>query len=555
MSAPDQERVMSNFDRRSFLSSGAFVTAGLFSKALLIPAWAQDSRGARMTATVATAAGRVRGLVRDGVNQFYGIPYGASTAGANRFRPPVKPAPWTAVRECVQVGNRSPQDPDGPISEVFALDRQEPMGEDCLNLNVFTPALGSGSRPVMVWLHGGGFAGGSGNWLLYDGTNLARKEDVVVVSVTHRLNLFGFLHLSDLGAGEKWAGASNAGMQDIVAALQWVKENIAAFGGNPGNVTVFGQSGGGSKVTTLMAMPSAAGLFHRAIAMSGSALRGATKAVATGATEQYLTRLGIPKGQLDRIQDMPWQKLQEAFYAEPRIQGLAGGPVVDGRILPRDQWVPTAPDQSASVPLMMGSVETEDAWNDPPPPLQITEDDMLTRVRRIVRNDDAKARDMVALYRRTHPGISTTDVWLIMNADNTRRANAQLLGELKSAQGRAPAYLYFFNWRSPVHNGQMKAYHTLDIPFALYNIDIAASMTGAMQERYKLAHQISAAWAAFARTGNPNHADLPNWLAFNPATYPTMVLGRECLVANDPNREERLALKGIRDGATTPTTA
>ena len=541
-------------DRRSFLCHSTLAAAGVFAHGLVLPAWAQDSRGAGISSPVSTTAGRVRGLVRDRVNQFYGIPYGASTAGANRFRPPVKPAAWAAVRDCFQVGNRSPQDPDGPISEVFALDRQEPMGEDCLNLNVFTPALGQGNRAVMVWLHGGGFAGGSGNWLLYDGTNLARKEDVVVVSITHRLNLFGFLHLSDLGAGEKWAGASNAGMQDIVAALQWVKENIAAFGGNPGNVTVFGQSGGGSKVTTLMAMPSAKGLFHRAIAMSGSALRGATKENATSATAQYLTRLGIQKGQLDRIQDVPWHQLHEAFYAEPRIQNLAGGPVVDGRILPRDQWVPTAPDDSATVPLMMGSVETEDAWNDPPPPLQMAEDEMLTRVRRIVRNDEAKAREMIALYRRRHEGISTTDVWLIMNADNTRRANAQLLGELKSAQAKAASYLYFFNWRSPVHKGQMKAYHTLDIPFALYNVDIAGSMTGAMQERYALAHRISAAWASFARTGNPNHADLPNWPAFSPASYPTMVLGRECRVVNDPNREERIALKAIRDAA-PPSTA
>ncbi len=203
---------------------------------------------------------------------------------------------------------------------------------------------------------------------------------------------------------------------------------------------------------------------------------------------------------------------------------------------------------------MMGSTETEDAWNDPPPPLQMSEDEMLARVKRIARNDEAKARDMVALYRKTHAGISNTDVWLIMNADNTRRANAQLLNELKTAQGRAPSYLYYFSWRSPVHKGQMKSYHTLDIPFALYNIDQAASMTGAMQDRYALAHKMSAAFASFARTGNPNHADLPNWPAFNTRAYPTMVFGNECRVLNDPNREERLALKAIRELANTSTT-
>ena len=540
---------MTWLDRREFLGVGAAAATSLLTHGRTL--LAQDTRGLPFTPVVQTASGRVRGVVRFGVNQFWGVPYASSTAGANRFMPPVKNTPWTGVRDCVEVGHRAPQDPDGPISEVFALDRQEPMGEDCLNLNVFTPGLGSGNRPVMVWLHGGGFAGGSGNWILYEGTNLARKEDVVVVSVTHRLNLFGFLHLTDLGGGEKWASSSNMGMQDIVAALAWIKENIASFGGNPSNVTTFGQSGGGGKVTTLMAMPSAKGLMHRAIAMSGSAIRGATRESATRTTQQFLAKLGVRPDRIDRLQDFTWQELHSAFYSEPRIQGLAGGPVVDGRSLPRDQWSPDAPAVSADVPLMMSSVETEDAWNDPPPPLQMPEEEMMTRVRRIVRNDDAKARELVALYRKTHPGISTTDVYLIMNADNTRRANAQLLCELKAAQGKAPAYLYFFNWRSPVHKGQMKAYHTLDIPFALYNIDQAASMTGAMQERYALAHKVSAAFASFARSGNPNHSDLPNWPAFNARAYPTMVFGNECKVVNDPNREERLALKALRDAVTT----
>ena len=542
---------MPHVDRRAFLGYSALASVGLFGDGWFRPAGAQDVRGLPTTSPVQTSAGRVRGVNRFGVNQFFGIPYGASTAGANRFMPPAKPAAWTSVRDCFRVGNRSPQDPDGPISEVFALDRQEPMGEDCLNLNVFTPALGSGSRPVMIWLHGGGFSGGSGNWLLYDGTNLARKEDVVVVSVTHRLNLFGFLHLADAG-GEQFANSSNVGMQDIVAALQWVKDNIAAFGGNPANVTVFGQSGGGGKVTTLMAMPSARGLFHRAIAMSGSALRGVSRDNAARATEQFLTRVGVQRNQLARLQQMPWQELQRAFFAEPRIQNLGGGPVVDGRWLPRDQWTPDAPAFSADVPLMVGSTETEDAWNEPVPPLEMAEEEMLTRVRRITRNDESKAREMIALYRKTHPGISNTDVWLIMNSDNTRRANAQLLSELKLAQGKAPAYLYYFTWRSPVHKGQMKAYHTLDIPFVFHNVDVAASMTGALQERYELAHRMSAAWAAFARSGNPNHRDLPNWPAFSSA-YPTMILGNECRLANDPNRAERLALKAIREAAVTTT--
>jgi para-nitrobenzyl esterase len=529
--------------RRSFLAGTIFIP-GIVSRG-----HAQDSRGTTQTAAVQTTAGKVRGLVRYGVNQFYGVPYSASTAGVNRFMPPVKPASWTGVRDCFQVGERSPQDEEGPISEVFSLDRREPMGEDCLKVNVYTPGLDNRRRPVMVWLHGGGFSGGSGNWLLYDGTNLARKEDVVMVGVNHRLNLFGFLYLADLG-GEKWANASNAGMQDIVAALAWIKENIAAFGGDPDKVTIFGQSGGGGKVCTLMAMPSAKGLFHRAIAMSGSAFRGATRQNATKAAEEFLARLGLKSNQLDELQKMPWRQLREAFEKRPGIQGLATGPVVDGKSLPTDQWYPNAPEVSATVPFMQGSVETEDAWTEPVPPLDMPEEEMLTRVRRIARSDEGKTKELVAMYRKNHPGISNTDIWLIMNADNTRRANAQTLAELKVTQGKAADYQYYFTWRSPVHKGQMKSFHTLDIPFVLYNIDIAASMTGSGQERYALAHKMSAAWAAFARTGSPNHPDLPNWPAFSLKDRATMIFNNECKVVNDPNREERLALKLIRDPQT-----
>jgi len=527
-------------NRRTFLGSTIFIP-GIVPRLM-----AQDARGAGMSEPLQTTAGRVRGLVRYGVNQFYGVPYAGSTAGSNRFMPPVKPASWTGVRDCFEVGERAPQDEDGPISEVYSLDRREPMGEDCLKINIYTPGLGNGRRPVMVWLHGGGFAGGSGNWLLYDGTNLARKEDVVVVGVNHRLNLFGFLYLADLG-GEKWANSSNVGMQDIVAALSWIKQNISVFGGDPGNVTIFGQSGGAAKVTTLMAMPSSKGLFHRAVAQSGSAFRGTTRASATKAAGEFLARLGLKSSRLDELQKMPWLQLREAFEKRPGIQGLAGGPVVDGRSLPRDQWYPDAPEVSATVPFMQGSVETEDAWNEPVPPLEMPEEEMLARVKRIVRNDEAKAKEMVALYRRTHPGISNTDVWLIMNSDNTRRANAQQLAELKVAQGKAADYQYYFTWRSPVHKGQMKSFHTLDIPFVFYNLDIAASMTGAANERYALAHKMSAAWAAFARTGNPNHPDLANWPAFTLKDRATMIFNNECKVVNDPNREERLALKAIRE--------
>ena len=537
---------MSFMNRRAFLRSGAAAAAGLSMAPTGAGAKTQDVRGTSLTPIVPTTEGRVQGRIRNGVHQFWGVPYGASTGGSNRFMPPVRAAAWSGVRDAIGVGNRAPQDSGGPVSVVWALDRREPMGEDCLNINIFTPGPDNGRRPVMVWLHGGGFSGGSGNWLLYDGTNLAWKEDVVVVAVNHRLNLFGFLHLADLG-GEKWARSTNVGVQDIVAVLDWIRDNIAEFGGDPERVTIFGQSGGGGKVTTLMAMPSAEGLFHGGIAMSGSALRGTPRDGATEAAERFLSRLGLGPDRLDALQSMPWRQLQEAFHGEPAIPGLARGPVIDGSVIPRHQWDPTAPEYSVDVPLMMGSTETENGWVGPPP-LELSDGETLARFIGLANDDAAAGRELMALYRRKHPDRVNQMLWLTAQSDDTRRRNAQTLGELKFAQGGAPSFLYFFDWYSPVYDNRMGSYHTLDIPFALYNVDIAASMTGAMQARYELAHKMSAAWAAFARNGDPNHADIPDWPAFDPADYPTMMFGDDVRMVRDPNREERLALAALRAG-------
>lgn len=530
--------------RRSFLQT-TMATAALLGLSGPSALFAQDIRLSKPGATVKTTYGSLRGVVREEVQQFWNIAYGASTAGANRFMPPRAPEAWSGVRDHFTIGTRSWQQPGvgEPSPVVLAMNRLEEESEDCLKLNVFTPAADAGSRPVMVWLHGGGFTSGSGNYLIYDGTYLAKTQDVVVVSVTHRLNIFGFLHLADLG-GEEWAGATNSGAQDLVAALQWVKDNIAAFGGDPGNVTIFGQSGGGGKVTTLMAMPSATGLHHRAIAQSGAAIRGVSASDATAATERYLAKLGIDKTQLGKLRELTPQQIQQALYSEPAIPGLGSGPVIDGKVIPRNQWDPAAPAFSANVPLMAGSTATENGWVGPPP-FDMEDAEMQASFQRLANNDAAKGQDLLGLYKRIYPGVRNRMLWLIAESDNTRRRNAQLLNTLKSAQGSAPAYLYYFNWYSPVHNNQMGSYHTLDIPFVFNNVDVAASMTGAAQERYQLAHVMSAAWAAFARTGNPDHADMPHWPAFNANEYPTMVFANETAVKNDPNKEERLALAAL----------
>ena len=534
--------------RRIFCETGVVALTGVLAGGAALRAAAQETRLTSVGGTTQTRAGRVRGLLKDGVHQFWGVPYGASTDGANRFMPPKEPAAWSGVRDCFRLGERALMQPDRaePAAVVRALNRNSPRGEDCLHVNLFTPGLDGAARPVMVWLHGGGFTAGSGNYLLYDGTNLAKKEDVVVVVVNHRLNVHGFLHLSDIG-GDKWARSTNVGMQDQVATLAWVRDNIENFGGDPERVTIFGQSGGAGKVTTLMAMPSAEGLFHRAIAQSGSAFRGTPAADASEAAERFLAKLEFGPGQLDRLQEIPVQQIQDAIYSEPQIPGLGGGPVIDGAFIPRHQWDPTAPSYSADVPFMVGSTETENGWIGPPP-FELADDEMLDLfVSRLGNGDVDQGQALLELYRRLHPDKRNRMLWLTAQSDNSRRWGAQALGRLKYEQGGAPGYVYFFNWYSPVHDNRMGAYHTLDIPFIFYNLDIGASMTGSEQSRYELGHAMSAAWAAFARTGNPDHAEMPHWPAFNPDNYPTMVFGDEVRAVNDPNREERLALARLRN--------
>ncbi len=340
--------------RRDFINYTALAGAGVAIDAL----WTRTSAQSRTPgATVKTANGSLRGYVDNGVHVFKGVPYAASTAGANRFHPPQKRAPWSGVRDAVQFGERPPQVLGGEPAEMLPTDPREPLGEDCLVMNIWTPNPAAGQRPVMVWLHGGGFASGSGSYSIYEGRELARKHDVVSISINHRLNVLGFLYLAQYGG--KWADASNVGMLDIVAALEWVRDNIAAFGGDPRNVTIFGQSGGAGKVSTLMAMPAARGLFHRAIAQSGAALTAIPVEQAVKTTEQILQRLKITPDRLDQLQTVPFAQLIDVLRpaAGPPLPGA--GPVLDGKSLPVNPFDPAAPVQSASVPFLTGTTATE----------------------------------------------------------------------------------------------------------------------------------------------------------------------------------------------------
>ncbi|MCU1335073.1 MAG: Carboxylic ester hydrolase [Bryobacterales bacterium] len=523
-------------NRRSFLQYGT-ATAGFFTGALSRSLGAELKPGA----TVDTSAGKIRGLVIDRVNAFKGIPYGASTAGNRRFLPPVKPEPWTGIKDTLEWGPEAPQvSPHGEIPEVRATIPVTGMSEDCLRLNVWTNGFGrSDKRPVMVWQHGGGFTSGNGSYTIYDGANLARKRDVVMVTINHRLNSFGFLHLAGIG-GAKFAQASNAGMLDAIAALQWVHENIANFGGDPNNVTIFGQSGGAGKVSTLLAMPGAKGLFHRAIIQSGSNLKAVSVADATATAQAVMAKLNVKSA--DDLQRVPMDQLIQATTS---TQGLRLAPVLDGNTLPRDPFSPDAPEVSADVPVLLGSTETEVTFFPGTGMDPIDDTALLTRVKQAARGDDAQAKHLIELYRKGRPGVSNIDVALIVESDMRVRTGIATIAELKAAKP-APVYLYYFTWRSPVRDGKLKAFHTLEIPFVTDNVDNATSMTGMGQDRYGLQDKMSAAWAAFARTGNPNHKGLPNWPKFNPSQRATMIFNKECKVVNDPNGEERKALAALR---------
>jgi para-nitrobenzyl esterase len=536
-------------NRRSFLGYST-AAAGLFASAAFQQASAQDLGCSSPSAVVRTTAGRIRGITRDRVSAFYGVPYGASTAGARRFMPPAKPEAWTGVREATHFGHRSPQGPSTLIPEDAAVDRREPAGEDCLCLNVWTPRVGAGHRPVMVWFHGGGYSQGSGAFIIYDGANLACRHDVVVVTVNHRLNVFGFLYLAELG-GPKYAQSSNVGMRDLVAALEWVRDNIAEFGGDPNNVTIFGQSGGGGKVSTVMAMPSAKGLFHRAICESAAAIKGIPKHAATKSAETYMAKLGLKPHQVDELQKLPAQQLVDAIGAGGAMggAGLRLAPVVDGDSLPRDPFSPDAPPISASVPLLIGSVETEVTFLRSTPLEPMDDAQLHARVKQVLRGaDDAAVDHLIDVYRKGRPGIANTDLYLILASDATFRAGMMTEAERKADQPGAPCYMYYFTWRSPVRDGKLRTFHTLEIPFVFDNVDLATAMTGSGQDRYALEDKISGAWVAFARTGNPSHSLLPDWPAFTTTKRATMILNDQCEVVDDPHGDERRALLAVERG-------
>ncbi len=533
-------------NRRSFLGFGA-MASGILLANHMASARTDPDTGVPGP-VVETSAGKIRGLQRKGALAFRGVPYGESTTGSARFMPPVKARAWTGVREAYELGRRCPQGASTLIPEIAATDRHEPAGEDCLVLNLWTSSVEKGHRrPVMVWLHGGGYSAASAGFTIYDGANLARKQDVVVVGINHRLNVFGFLYLAEIG-GEKYARSSNVGMLDIIAALEWVRDNVSAFGGDPNNVTIFGQSGGASKVATLMSMPSAKGLFHRAIMESLPTQKGASRSEASKSGEDFLARLGLKPNQIDEAQKLPFGQLVAAMGAGgiPGNPTLHLEPTIDGHLLSTDLFDPRATELSASVPLIAGSVETEVTFF-PNQQLDPIDDATLRqKVKQIVaKADGAQLEQLIAAYRNGRPNIANTDLYLILASDASFRKSVITEAENKSANGKAPVYLYYFTWRSPVRDGKLRTFHTLEIPFVFDNLDAGVTMTGSGTDREALADRMSNAWVAFARTGNPNHAGLPHWPAFSTKERATMIFNDECMAKNDPNSAEREMLYSL----------
>jgi para-nitrobenzyl esterase len=498
-------------------------------------------------AIATTNSGKVRGFIRGGIFTFRGIPYGDTTAGANRFMPPRKPQPWTNVRDCRVYGPVSPQFVRSyPAVDEFIMARDDGhQGEDCLRLNVWTPALDVKARPVIFWIHGGGyFAGSSQSLPSYDGENLSRRGDVVVVSVNHRLGVLGFLDLSR--AGPQYESSVNAGMLDLVASLEWARDNISAFGGDPKNVTIFGQSGGGGKVGTLMAMPAAKGLFHKAIIHSGSELAHGSRESKQKLAEATLANLNLTIDLVAQLKDMPLERVIAAGVAAqnslanagPGVQPSSWGPAVDGANLPRQPFEPDAPPQSANIPLLVGSNQTEMGGSFKAPELENISFDEAKK--NLAGRYGDRSGPIIDAYRAAFPKAKPIEVLTYAQVSGSlSRANVVRQAELKAAQP-APVYVYWFGWNTKVLDGRPRSFHCAELAFVFDNTDRCAVMTGGTAEARALAARVSDAWVAFARTGDPNHKNFPTWPKFDARRGALMFIDDTPVAMDDPDRVPRL---------------
>jgi len=507
------------------------------------------------SAVARTQYGKVRGFIEGGVFIFKGIPYGQTTAGANRWLPPKPPAPWTDEYPALVYGANCPQNLHTWTSpeQTFLFDWNDGwQSEDMLKLNIWTPSL-TGRRPVMLYMHGGGFSFGSSYELpSHDGAQMARHHNVVQVSVNHRLNILGFFDVSEIG-GSAYADSANVGMTDLVASLRWIQNNIENFGGDPDRIMIYGQSGGGSKVTTLMGMPSAAGLFHRAAAQSGGGGNIPSREQQTELARLVMKDLGLASNDIEALQKMEWSKLAAAGNAAaakinppgPPMMGpgspgkprVGWSPCVDGNIINMRSFFDAAPEVSKNVPILIGSVTEEGNRMSSRP----TEEEWYANLAKTYGAEKATA--IVAALKKAYPQKKIQTLSYMCSGTPGlnglgMRNNVVKMARLKHELKAAPAYAYYFTWQTPMLDGVPGAWHTADLQFCFDNTRRCEQGTGNTPEAQALAKKMAASWAAFAATGKPNIPGL-TWDATNPETNSTMIWDRECRMVDDPDGEAR----------------
>lgn len=498
-----------------------------------------------------TRSGKIRGIRQNGVYAFKGIPYGASTGGINRFRPPQKREPWSGVRDAIDYGYRAPQCESSfalarPIHDLVTPTSAQSMSEDCLFLNLWTPNVRDAElRPVLVWLHGGAFTNGSGADPWTHGTNLAYAHDVVVITLNHRLGALGYLHLEGIAESD-FAGSSLAGMFDIIAALRWIRDNIAEFGGDASNVTLFGQSGGGAKICTLMAMPTARGLFHKAIVQSGPALRMADRHDATITATAFLEELELRPERACELRDVPLERIlaaQEivtaragmARFADRRRVGF--NPPSGSADFPSGPFDQTAPALSADIPLLIGVTEHEmtiffalESW--------LAELDDRGLRHRLAPFVDGQIDALVDGYRSLYSTVSAGDLFMTIIGHQGIALPSFAIADLKAAQNGAPVFAYLFRREAPVLNGCLRSGHVIEVPYVFRTVGDAPFLSDSSEDR-QLGDKVSAAWAQFARTGRPGAAGMPKWPPYRGDERATMSLDLKCQVEADPFRSAR----------------
>lgn len=499
---------------------------------------------------VRTSSGRYRGLTRDGVQVFRGMRYGAPAGGELRFAAPAPYVPHRGVIEAVEIPPRCPQVDSRLPPAIAALNPREVMDEDCLSVTVWAPARREPgvAYPTMVWLHGGAYSSGSCSWAWSDGAELARRHGVVVVGINHRLNLFGYLDLGSLGAAHgPWA--ANAGQLDIVLALRWVQRNIEAFGGSPDNVTLFGHSGGAGKISALLAMPAARGLYHKVILQSGSLLRAVRPDEAAETAARVLDALELTPQTAQRLRDVPWSRLVEVLAELGPALRLA--PSLDPASLPFDPFDPASPGSTADLPMLAGTTATESTWfsweRDPVEP---DRGQLVAEVYRLLSLDDAAAAsELVEVYRGDHPGASHQELLALIATDTSGfRRGVNETAERKAQQQSTPVFKYRFEWQSP--DPRLRAIHGIELPFVFDSVRLAPQLVGdASREVLSFASEVAAAWTGFARTGQPlagrSAGEGAAWLPFSRDARHVMLVDRQWRAAVDPYASSRAALLAL----------